>query len=173
MKLRSWLKQNWLVLVVFGAFAIATVLEPARAGKALAIGLQTFIGVGAILFAVFVFMGMFSVWVSEDQVARHLGKESGVKGLIYGAALGTIYHGPQVSVFPFLKTMLDKGARLSVVVAVVSAYAIKLPMMPLEIALLGLRFTIVHNALLLITAPMLGIIMERLLRDRLREGGTG
>ena len=102
MKLRSWLKQNWLVLVVFGAFAIATVLEPARAGKALAIGLQTFIGVGAILFAVFVFMGMFSVWVSEDQVARHLGKESGVKGLIYGAALGTIYHGPQVSVFPFL-----------------------------------------------------------------------
>ena len=59
------------------------------------------------------------------------------------------------------------------VVAVVSAYAIKLPMMPLEIALLGLRFTIVHNALLLITAPMLGIIMERLLRDRLREGGAG
>lgn len=173
MKLRSWLKQNWLVLVVFGALAVATALEPARAGKSVVIGLQTFIGVGAILFTVFVFMGMFSVWVSEDQVARYLGRESGVKGLIYGAALGTIYHGPQVSVFPFLRTMLDKGARLSVVVAVVSAYAIKLPMMPLEIALLGLKFTVVHNLLLLITAPILGIVMEKLLRGRLRDGEVG
>ncbi len=93
MKLRSWLKQNWLVLVVFGVLAVAIALEPARAGKSVVIGLQTFISVGAILLTVFVFMGMFSVWVSEDQVARHLGKESGVKGLIYGAALGTIYHG--------------------------------------------------------------------------------
>jgi uncharacterized membrane protein YraQ (UPF0718 family) len=173
MKLRSWLKQNWLVMVVFGVLAVAIAIEPARAGKSVVIGLQTFISVGAILFTVFVFMGMFSVWVSENQVARHLGKESGAKGLIYGAALGTIYHGPQVSVFPFLRTMLNKGARLSVVVAVVSAYAIKLPMMPLEIALLGLKFTVVHNLLLLVTAPLLGIVMERLLRGRARNGETG
>ena len=173
MKASSWLKQNWLVLIVVVVLAIATVITPARALKSVAIGLQTFIGVGAILFAVFVFMGMFSVWVSEEQVVKHLGKESGIKGLIYGSALGTIYHGPQVSIFPFLRTMLDKGARLSVVVAVVSAYAIKLPMIPLELALLGLRFTIVHNALLLITAPMLGIVMERLLRGRLEEDAAG
>ena len=171
MKISSWLKQNWLVLVVLIGLAAAAIVAPARALKSVTVGVQTFIGVGAILFAVFVFMGMFSVWVREDQVAKHLGKESGLKGLIYGAALGTIYHGPQVSVFPFLRTMLDKGARLSVVVAVVSAYAIKLPMIPFELALLGVRFTVIHNGLLLLTAPLVGILMERLLSKHSRENG--
>jgi uncharacterized membrane protein YraQ (UPF0718 family) len=163
MKLRVWLKQNWLVPVVVLTLIVIAIADPARTVESLGVGLRTFSDVAAILFAVFIFMGMFSVWVSEDQVARLLGKESGLRGLVYGAALGTLYHGPQVSIFPFLRTMLDKGASISVVVAVVSAYAIKLPMIPLELALLGVRFTVVHNGLLLLTAPLVGILMERIL----------
>jgi uncharacterized membrane protein YraQ (UPF0718 family) len=166
MKLGSWIKQNWLVLIVLIILGITAVSSPAQAGRSVIIGAQTFVGIGAILLTVFVFMGMFSVWVSEERVTRHLGRESGWKGLMYGTLLGVIYHGPQVSIFPFLKTMSDKGAKLGVIVAVVSAFAIKLPMIPLEIALLGLKFTVVHNALLLVTAPVLAVIMEKALRGR-------
>jgi uncharacterized membrane protein YraQ (UPF0718 family) len=167
LKLINWLKQNWLVLIVLVALVSAAVISPNRAWRSVDIGAQTFMGISAILLTVFVFMGMFSVWVSEEKVTRHLGRESGWKGLIYGTLLGVIYHGPQVSIFPFLKTMADKGAKLSVIVAVVSAFAIKLPMLPLEFALLGARFTLVHNLLLLVTAPVLGVIMTRLLPKRL------
>lgn len=162
MKASSWLKQNWLVLFVLAALAAATISSPAGALRAIDVGFKTFLSIATILLSVFVFMGMFSVWVREDQVVRHLGRESGIKGLFYGVLIGTIYHGPQVSVFPFLRTILDKGARLSVVVAVVSAFAIKLPMIPLEFALLGFRFTLIHNLLLLLSAPLMGIIIERL-----------
>ena len=159
----SWVKQNWLGLIVLIVLAYVVVVSPTNAWRSITIGVRTFVSIGAILLTVFVFIGMFSVWVSEERVSRHLGRESGWKGLTYGTLLGVIYHGPQISVFPFLKTLLDKGAKLSVIVAVVSAFAIKLPMIPLEIVLLGLKFTVVHNLLLLITAPILGIVMERLL----------
>lgn len=163
MKFGSWIKQNWLVLIMLVALAYVATISPARAWRSVTIGTQTFVSISAILLTVFVFMGMFSVWVSKERVSRHLGRESGWKGLAYGTLLGVIYHGPQVSIFPFLKAMLDKGAKLSVIVAVVSAFAIKLPMIPLEMALLGLKFTVVHNLLLLATAPLLGVVMAKLL----------
>lgn len=159
MKIGAWLKQNWLVVIVLAALLFVAVTAPHEAWKAVVIGARSFFGISAILLTVFVFMGMFSVWVSEERVSRHLGHESGWKGLMYGTLLGVIYHGPQVSIFPFLKTMEDKGAKLSVLVAVVSAFAIKLPMIPLEFALLGWKFTVIHNLLLLATAPLLGILM--------------
>lgn len=166
MRPSSWIKQNWLVLIVLAALGVAAIVSPARAWRSVTLGAQTFASIAAILLTVFVFMGMFSVWVSEERVTRYLGRESGWRGLMYGTLLGVIYHGPQVSIFPFLKTMLDKGAKLGVVVAVVSAFAIKLPMIPLEIAMLGPKFTVVHNALLLVTAPLIAIIMERVLRNK-------
>lgn len=166
MKANAWIKQNWLVVIILGVLAIIAIMSPAGAWRSVTIGVQTFISIGAILLTVFVFMGMFSVWVSEERVTRHLGHESGWKGLVYGTLLGVIYHGPQVSIFPFLKTMLDKGASRRVVVAVVSAFAIKLPMLPLELALLGPKFTLAHNLLLLVTAPVLGVVMDRLLSYR-------
>lgn len=169
MKPGLWIKQNWLVLIVLVVLVYVAVMSPAKAWRSITIGAQTFVSIGAILLTVFVFMGMFGVWVSKERVSRHLGRESSWKGLAYGTLLGVIYHGPQVSIFPFLKTMLDKGAKLSVIVAVVSAFAIKLPMLPLEVALLGVKFTVIHNLLLLVTAPILGIIMEKLLRGRSNE----
>lgn len=169
MKITNLIKQNWLLLIIFIILVIAVLVSPIGAWHSITIGFWTFVSIAAILLTVFVFMGMFSVWVSEEKITRNLGHESGWKGLTYGTLLGVIYHGPQVSIFPFLKAMRDKGAKLAVIVAVVSAFAIKLPMIPLEIAMLGLKFTIVHNVLLLVTAPLLGIVMERMLRNHLKN----
>ena len=168
MKLRQWLSGNWLVVVIAGVFITLAFVDPAGAGRAVVIGGKTMAGIAVILLTVFIFMGMFSVWIKEESIAKHLGDESGFKGLFYGTLIGTIFHGPQVSVFPFLKSMQEKGARRGVLVAIVSAFSIKIPMIPLELALMGSKFTIIHNGLLLMTAPILAIIMDRLLGDQQR-----
>jgi uncharacterized membrane protein YraQ (UPF0718 family) len=164
MTLKKWLETNWLVIVIGVVFVALIFLNPAKAGHSLAVGGRTFLSIGVILLTVFIFMGLFSVWVKEESIVKHLGEESGFKGLFYGTLIGTIFHGPQVSIFPFLKTLQEKGARRGVLVAIVSAFAIKIPMIPLELALMGLKFTIVHNGLLFATAPILAIIMDVLLR---------
>ena len=165
MRYKEWLKQNWLTVIIGTVFITLLITRSGQALSALYIGGRSFFSISAILVTVFIFLGMFSVWVKEEQIMRHFGEDSGIRGLLYGSLLGTVFHGPQVSIFPLLKSLKDKGARMAVIVAVVSAFAIKIPMIPLELALMGSRFTVVHNVLLFATAPILGILMEFLLRE--------
>lgn len=170
MKTKAWLQQNWLVLVIGVIFFILLVTNTGTTGKALITAGKTFLSIVGILVSVYVFIGLFSVWVHEEQIMRHFGEGSGLKGLLYGALLGMVFHGPPVSIFPLLKSLREKGARLAVIIAIVSAFAIKLPVIPLELSLFGLRFTVVHNGLLFLTAPFLGLIMEKLLKAGHRKG---
>jgi uncharacterized membrane protein YraQ (UPF0718 family) len=112
---------------------------------------------------VFVIVGLFQVWVSDEFVMKHLGESSGLKGLAIGAGLGTIIHGPLVGVFPLLKALLAKGARTGVVVAIVSTWAIKLPMIPLELRLFGWKFTLLREGLLFLSAFIMAPLMELML----------
>ena len=162
-KLAKWSKANWLVWAVAVAYIVVAVTRPSSAGKGALLGLQTFGELAATLVTVFVIVGLFQVWVSEEFVMKHLGESSGLKGLAIGAGLGTVIHGPLVGVFPLLKALLTKGARTGVVVAIVSTWAIKLPMIPLELRLFGWKFTLLREGLLFLSAFIMAPLMELIL----------
>jgi len=164
-RLLKWSKANWLVWAIAIAYLFVSITRPASAAKGALLGLQTFGELAATLVTVFVIVGLFQVWVSEEFIIRHLGDSSGFKGLALGAGLGTVIHGPLVGVFPLLKALLAKGARGGVIVAIVSTWAIKLPMIPLELRLFGWKFTLLREGLLFasafIMAPLMEIIIGR------------
>jgi len=162
-KLAEWSKANWLVWAVALAYVFVTVTRPSSAGKGALLGLQTFGELTATLVTVFAIVGLFQVWVSDEFVMKHLGESSGLRGLALGAGLGTIIHGPLVGVFPLLKALLAKGARTGVIVAIVSTWAIKLPMIPLELRLFGWKFTLLREGLLFASAFIMAPLMEFLL----------
>ena len=100
------------------------------------------------------------MWVNDEFIMKHLGDQSGVKGLALGAGLGTVLHGPLIGVFPLLQALLAKGAKLGVVVAIVSTWAMKVPMIPLEIKLFGWMFTLLRSGLLFVSAFVMAPLME-------------
>lgn len=159
-RLARWSKQNWLIWVVAAAYLAMLIARPADAARAGFLSAQTFIDLIATLLSVFVFVGLFQVWVTDDFIMKHLGDRSGLKGLVLGAGLGTVIHGPLVGVFPLLKALLAKGATIGVVVAIVSTWAIKLPMLPLEIRLFGWKFALMRNSLLFASAFIMAPLME-------------
>ena len=159
-RLAKWSKQNWLVWLVLAAYVVMWVVRPAHAARAAVLSVQTFVGLIATLLSVFAFVGLFQVWIDDEFILKHLGEESGLKGLALGAGLGTILHGPLIGVFPLLQALLAKGAKLGVVVAIVSTWAIKLPMIPLEIRLFGWKFALMRNALLFLSAFIMAPLME-------------
>jgi uncharacterized membrane protein YraQ (UPF0718 family) len=159
-KLLKWSKSNWLVWAVALAYVAVVVARPPAAVQGGILALQTFGGLAATLVTVFVIVGLFQVWVTEDFIIKHLGESSGLKGLAVGAGIGTLIHGPLVGVFPLLDALLAKGARLGVVVAIVSTWAIKLPMIPLELRLFGWRFTVLREGLLFASAFVMAPLME-------------
>jgi len=165
MRFISWSKRNWLLGIVLASYALLAAVRLPEAKRAAIIGVATLTSLTVTLVTVFVFIGLFQVWVREDFILKHLGEKSGFRGLALGALLGTAIHGPLVGVFPLLKTLLNKGARLGVVIAIVSTYAIKVPMIPLEIRFFGWRFTLVRQLLLFASAFVMAPIMERLIGD--------
>lgn len=165
-KLAGWARKNWLLLVTTTAYALLAAVSFSEAKRALIIGTSTFASVAVILVTVFVFIGLFQVWVRDEFILKHLGEESGIWGMFIGAALGTAMVGPLVGIFPLLKMLLNKGTRLGVVVAIVSTWAIKVPMIPLELSFFGWKFTVVRQLLLFVSAFVMAPVIELLVGKR-------
>ena len=156
----KWSKQNWLLYVVLIAYAALGVSDAPAALDAAVLGLTTFANLLATLAGVFILIGLVRVWVTDAFIMRHLGDESGWRGLALGAGLGTVMVGPLVGVFPLYESLLAKGARPGVIVAMVSTWAIKIAMIPLELSIFGWQFTLVRNGLLFCAAFVMAPLME-------------
>jgi len=159
-KTRAFLTKNALLVAIIAIYLAVLVVSPKRGLQALQISALSFLSVALIIVAVFILIGLFNVWAKTEAVVKHLGHESGMKGLALGALLGTGLNGPLFSVFPLIKSLLQKGAKVGVIAVIYATYAIKLPMLPLEIAFLGLKFTVVHNVLMFLSAFLMAPLME-------------
>jgi len=48
----------------------------------------------------FILIGLFDVWVPKETVEKHIGKESGIKGVLWVMLLAMLQAGPLYSAFP-------------------------------------------------------------------------
>lgn len=160
------LKPYRLVAVIAAIYAVAALNSPARAYAAATIALKTFLGVAPIIIAVFAVLGLVQVFVDKQALAQHLGDRAGLPALLTAAAAGTILVGPVFVVFPLLKTMRDHGTSWAVITTTLTAWAVKLPMVPLEAGFLGWKFSIARMTFTLVAAVLMGMLMGRLMRDK-------
>lgn len=168
-KLGASIRNNRLLTAVLAIYAVVFAMDPAKGLTAFKISSLTLLSVAAIVASVFVFLGLFQVWVKEETIVKHLGQESGVKGLALGALVGTAINGPLFSIFPLIKALMRKGARFGVIAVIVSTFAIKVPMLPLEVRFLGWKITLIHNLLMFASAFLMAPLMEWLMGRSARE----
>lgn len=165
---RGWvtLRSQWLLLLTIALYLWAAFVDGARAQQALFLALRTFGSVLLLVMAVMGLVGLVQVWISRDLVAQLLGREGGWKALFIAAACGTMLIGPAYILFPLLMSIRRHGARWAVVVTVLAAYAVKVPMIPLEVQFLGWGFSLLRVLLTLGTAVPLGLAVEAILERR-------
>lgn len=137
MKVLRWFVSQWLVSMTLLLYLLAIWFAPERAWIALQAGGRLLLSVVLLVVAVMGLVGLVQVWISRDTVARLLGQEGGIKALIIAAVCGTLLIGPPYVIFPLLMAIRTQGARWAVVTIVLAAYAVKLPMIPLEVGFLG------------------------------------
>ena len=161
-----WLRSQWLVSAALLLYLWAGLDAPERALKALHYGGTLLFSVTLLILAVMGLVGLVQVWVSRETVARLLGEEGGVKALLIAAVCGTLLIGPPYVIFPLLMTIRKQGARWAVVTIVLAAYAVKLPMIPLEVGFLGWPFSLGRSLLTLMFAIPTGLLVERLMKGK-------
>jgi len=117
-----------------------------------------------ILFAMVV-AGMIQVLVPRELVSRWVGGESGLRGILIGTAAGALSPGGPYINIPLVAVLLKGGAGIGTTVAFLTAWSlISLSRLPMEIGILGWRFTAVRLATSFFFPPIAGLIALALTR---------
>jgi uncharacterized membrane protein YraQ (UPF0718 family) len=157
------LRKESLPLTVLALYVWAGFVAPERALEALWLSFDTMASVALIIASVFSALGLFGILVDKQAVGRRLGRGTGIRTLLVAAGFGTVLVGPVYAVFPLLKAFRDHGARWGVIVAVMSAWAVKIPMIPLEMRFLGWQFSLARSVLTIAVAVLMGLLFDRLM----------
>ena len=112
----------------------------------------------------FVLIGLFDIWVPKETIERHIGPNSGIRGIILVVLLAMLQAGPLYGAFPVAYILHKKGTSTRNIFIFLGAFSsMKIPMLGIEIGYLGLDFTIARTLVSLPLFILIGFIMERLI----------
>lgn len=132
----------------------------------LAAGLRLLADVAPRLLFGFAMAGLFSVLVPTEAVARWMGQETGLRGVLVGALAGALTPGGPFVLFPLVAALVHRGAGVGPVAAYVTTWGL-IPLQRLlvwEVPLLGPHVALAR-ALASAALPILaGLLTPPLLR---------
>jgi len=147
-------------LAIWGIVALFSVTKSVQVAK---IAWKAFAGAAWIIISVFFFIGLIQAWVTPEQLSRYLGKSAGWKRFAFASTIPILLGGSLFTMLPLTKSLKDKGASDSAILAFLTAWSGKAPLIPLEASFLGWRFTIVRTVLIIPTAIVMGLVGEFIL----------
>jgi uncharacterized membrane protein YraQ (UPF0718 family) len=116
---------------------------------------------------IFILVGLIDVWVSKEKVQKHIGKSSGIKGIIYVVLFAFIQAGPLYGVFPVTYLMWKKGSSATnIFIFLAATSTARIPMLAFEISFLGIEFSLLRIAITLPIFIVVGIIMGRYFENK-------
>jgi len=111
----------------------------------------------------FIIIGLFDVWFPKEIIEKHIGKESGVKGIFLVILLAMFQAGPLYGAFPVAYILFKKGSSIRNIFIYLGAFSsMKIPMLGIEIGYLGMEFTFLRTIISLPLFILIGYIMEKL-----------
>lgn len=171
--LKKYRKYAWIT--VFLLAAAGSVIFEFDPGEDIFTGFsQSFFEMIAFIPFLFIIVGLFDVWVPKEKIQKHIGKESGVKGIALVTLLAMLQAGPLYGAFPVAYMLYRKGAGIRNIFIYLGAFAsMKIPMLGIEIGYPGIEYTIART---LVSLPLfigIGYLMERYLKNRSFEVRDG
>ena len=142
------------------ALFIVLVVQPDKGVLVLRKTLSLFLKILPVYASVCLLSSFLSQFVSKETIKKYLGKEAGIKGILIAVALGTLIAGPMWVMFPLFATLLEMGASVGVVSALIATFYIKTPWIPYAATFLGWKFMGYFCTLILIYAIVFSISME-------------
>jgi len=166
MRLLENLRRQWtLALLVVVALLLAWMTWSQGGVDAVVSGLSR--GASTLwsvtLVAAFLTAGLTQVLVSREIIDRWLGAQSGWRGILLACLAGGLIPGGPYVYYPIAGALLQAGAGLGVLMAFVIAKNLwSITRIPMELALLGPRLTIIRYLLTFLVPPILGFLAEAL-----------
>jgi uncharacterized protein len=114
-----------------------------------------------LLIFAFIIAGMVQVMIPKDFIAKWVGVESGLKGILIGTVAGGLTPGGPYVSLPIVAGLLKAGAGVGTMVAFLTSWSLwAVGRLPMEFGLLGWKFTLVRLACTFFFPPIAGLIAQ-------------
>ena len=153
--------------IVMGVIAIALlVIAYQRGGGEHILGLKSagniLLQITPLLIFAFILAGMIQVLVPTEMISKWVGAESGFRGILIGTAIGSFTPGGPFVTLPIAAGLLRTGASVGTMVAFMTAWSLlAFSRLPLEIGLLGWKFTLIRLACTFFFPIIAGLIANK------------
>jgi uncharacterized membrane protein YraQ (UPF0718 family) len=115
-----------------------------------------------LLVCAFAVAGMAQVLIPHDILAKWVGSESGLRGIMIGAVAGGFAPGGPYVSLPIAAALLRAGASVGTMVAFLTGWSLwAVGRLPMEVGIMGWRFTLVRLACTFIFPPLAGILANK------------
>jgi len=116
-----------------------------------------------IVILAFIVAGMVQMLVPQELLSKWIGKESGVRGILIGTLAGALAPGNPYVNLPIAAGLLRSGASVGAMVAFLTGWSLwSFARLPLEVGIMGWKFTLVRLASTFFFPPIAGLIANRL-----------
>ncbi|GAB4371461.1 MAG: hypothetical protein Kow0042_14190 [Calditrichia bacterium] len=112
-----------------------------------------------LLIFAFIVAGMVQVLVPRELISKWVGAESGFKGIMIGTLAGAIAPGGPYVSLPLAAGLLQAGSGIGTMVAFLTAWSLwAVGRLPMEVGILGWRFTLIRLTCTFFFPPIAGLI---------------
>jgi uncharacterized membrane protein YraQ (UPF0718 family) len=126
-------------------------------------GLIMLVEILPLLLFAFIVAGMVQVLLPHEALARWVGAESGLRGILIGSVAGGLTPGGPFVSLPLAAGLLRSGAGAGTMVAYITAWSLwAVNRLPMEVGILGWRFTLIRLGCTFLF-PIIGGLIAQLL----------
>lgn len=152
--------------VIMGLFALTLLFIGYFRGQGQHIGgiklaLDMTIKILPLLAFAFIIAGMIQVLLSQEFLSRWVGAASGIRGILIGTVAGALAPGGPYVSLPIVAGLLRSGASVGTMVAFLTGWSLwAVGRLPMEIGILGWKFTLIRIASTFFFPPIAGLIAQ-------------
>ena len=154
--------------LIMGLLAAALVLIGYSRGEGqhitgLQSALRTAIEILPLLMFAFIVAGMVQARLPQTVITKWIGAESGMRGILIGSLAGGLTPGGPFVSLPVVAGLMRSGAGLGTTVSFVTGWSLlAIHRLPMEVGILGWRFTLIRLASIVFFPVLAGLIAEKL-----------
>ena len=150
--------------IVMGVIAIALlIIAYQRGGGEHILGLKLagnlLLQIAPLLIFAFIVAGIIPLLIPTEMISKWVGAESGLRGILIGSAMGGLTPGGPFISLPIAAGLLRAGASIGTMVAFLTGWSVlAVSRLPMEIGLMGWKFTTIRLACTFILPVIAGLI---------------
>lgn len=152
-----------MALLALGLLLMAYAKGTGQHMEGLKMALRMTLQVLPLLVFAFIVAGMVQILLPREALAKWVGVESGIRGIILGTIAGGFAPGGPFVSLPVAAGLLRTGASVGTMVAFLTSWSLwAVSRLPMEVGIMGWKFTLIRVASTFFFPPLAGLMAQAL-----------